>query len=148
LININPITWITIVRRTEMKRAFSIYPVIFLAVTIALVALLSVGRVKAATFTVTTAADNGDNVNPTPGSLRKAIIDANGSAGSDTISFNIAAAGVQTITLLSALPTITEAVIIDGYTQPGSNANTLAVGSDATLLIELNGASAGGASAA
>ena len=126
-----------------MKRAFSIYPVIFLAVTIALVAWLSVRRVKAATFTVTTAADNGDNVNPTPGSLRKAIIDANNSAGLDTISFNIAAAGVQTITLLAALPTITDPVIIDGYTQPLSNANTLAVGSDATLLIELNGTSAG-----
>jgi peptidase C25-like protein len=126
-----------------MKRALSIYPVLLLAVTIALVELVYVGRVKATTFTVTTAADNGDNVNPTPGSLRKAIIDANNSGGLDTISFSIPGAGVQTITLLSALPAITDPVIIDGYTQPGSNANTVAIGSDATLLIELKGASAG-----
>lgn len=126
-----------------MKRAFTTYAVVLLASTIALVEFLHVGRVRAATFTVTTAADNGDNVNPTPGSLRKAIIDANNSAGLDTINFNIPAAGVQTITLLSALPTIADPVIINGYTQPGSSANTLAIGGDAIVLIELNGASAG-----
>jgi hypothetical protein len=41
---------------------------------------------------------------------------------------------------VSALPTITDPVIIDGYTQPGSAANTKAVEDDAVLLIELNGA--------
>ena len=32
---------------------------------------------------------------------------------------------------------------IDGYTQTGASANTLAVGNDAVLLIELDGTSAG-----
>lgn len=73
--------------------------------------------VKAATFTVTTTADNGDNVNPTAGSLRKAIIDANNAVGLDTITFNIAGAGVQTISPTAALPTITSPVIIDGWSQ-------------------------------
>ena len=50
---------------------------------------------------------------------------------------------MQTISPLTALPTITDPVIIDGYTQPGASANTLAVGDNAVLLIELNGANAG-----
>src|SRR5262249_35843790 len=40
--------------------------------------------------------------------------------------------------LTSALPTITDPVVIDGYTQPGSSPNTLPDGDDAVLLIELN----------
>jgi CSLREA domain-containing protein len=76
-------------------------------------------------------------------SLRAAIQESNASIGDkDTIAFNISGAGVKTITPLSALPTITDPVIIDGYTQPGTS---LATGiSPATLLIELNGSSAGG----
>ncbi|MCH8046969.1 MAG: hypothetical protein IID44_24980 [Planctomycetes bacterium] len=46
---------------------------------------------------------------------------------------------------LSALPAITDPVIIDGYTQPGSSPNTLANGNDAVLRIELNGTAASGA---
>src|SRR4051794_9650870 len=61
-----------------------------------------------------------------------------GDPGPDTIAFNIPGAGVRTINLTSALPTITEPVVIDGYTQPGSSANTLADGDNAVLLIELN----------
>ena len=52
-----------------------------------------------------------------------------------------------TISPLSALPTITDPVIIDGYTQPGASPNTLADGDNAVLLIELNGASAPAGSA-
>ena len=37
------------------------------------------------------------------------------------------------------LPAVTEAVTIDGYTQPGASANTLSSGTDAALLIELDG---------
>ena len=92
----------------------------------------------AATFTVTNTSNSG------AGSLRQAILDANGAMGTDTIAFNIAGAGVHTITPATALPTITDPVIIDGYMQPGSSANTLAVGDDAVLLIELDGATAGG----
>ena len=79
------------------------------------------------------------------GSLRTAITNANAAAGTDTINFNIAGAGVHTINLTSALPTITGAVTIDGYTQTGSSVNTLSVGDNAVLTIELNGTGAGSA---
>jgi hypothetical protein len=100
--------------------------------------LIFVVSVQAATFTVTTNADAG------AGSLRQAIADANGAAGPDTITFNIPGAGVHTISPLTALPTITGPVTIDGYTQPGSSQNTLAVGDNAVLLIEISGASVAG----
>ena len=44
---------------------------------------------------------------------------------------------------VSALPTITDPVIIDGYTQPGASPNTLTDGNDAVILIELDGSIAG-----
>ncbi|MCI0682029.1 MAG: LamG domain-containing protein, partial [Gemmataceae bacterium] len=80
------------------------------------------------------------------GSLRQAILDANANPGPDTISFNIPGSGVRTISPASPLPAITDAVIIDGYSQPGASANTLAAGSNATLLIELDGTNAGAVS--
>src|SRR5262245_51381426 len=81
--------------------------------------------------------------------LREAITAANtnadpsgdttpGDPGPDTIAFHIPGAGVRTIDLTSTLPDITEPVVIDGYTQPGSSANTLSDGDNAVLLIELN----------
>src|SRR5438034_5241478 len=98
---------------------------------------------QAATFHVTTTADNGDNNNPTAGSLRKAILDANGNPGPDVIDFQIPGGGFQTISPPSPLPTITDSVTIDGYTQPGASKNTLANGNNAVLLIELDGTNAG-----
>jgi hypothetical protein len=102
---------------------------------------------QAATFHVTTTADNNSNASPTAGSLRKAILDANANAGLDTIDFNIPGAGVHTISLTVLLPTITDPVVIDGYTQrpcssnpaPCSQTNTLTNGDNAVLLIELTG---------
>lgn len=44
-----------------------------------------------------------------------------------------------TIQLTSDLPAITEAVNLDGYTQPGASANTLSAGNDAVLRIEIDG---------
>jgi hypothetical protein len=82
---------------------------------------------SAATFTVTTPIDSG------PGSLRQAILDANANPGPDTIAFAIGS-GAQTSVPLSPLPTITDPVVIDGWTQPGFEDKP---------LIELNGASAG-----
>jgi hypothetical protein len=78
---------------------------------------------SAATFTVTNTGDNG-GVNPASGAgtgtLRQAIVDANAAAGADTINF---AAGVTgTVTLLSALPQITESVTISG---PGADVLTV-----------------------
>ena len=57
----------------------------------------------------------------------------------DTIAFAIAGTGVRTIQPLTVLPDILEAVVIDGYTQTGAHANTLAIGDDAILLIEIDG---------
>ncbi|HEX6624447.1 MAG TPA: hypothetical protein VF064_12095, partial [Pyrinomonadaceae bacterium] len=87
-----------------------------------------------ANFTVTNTNDAG------AGSLRQAITDANAAAGADVIDFNIPGAGPHTIQPASPLPVITDPVTIDGYTQPGASANTLAVGNDAVLRIVLDGA--------
>jgi hypothetical protein len=87
-----------------------------------------------ATFTVTTTADNGNNVAPTTGSLRKAIIDANNNPELDNIAFNILGVGVVTITPPAPLPDIIGPVVIDGTTQPGFSG---------APRIELNGINAG-----
>src|SRR5262249_16530459 len=91
-------------------------------------------RLVPANFLVTNTADDTG-----AGSLPRATLDANALAGPDTITFDIPGSGLQTITLGSDLPEITDAVEIDGYSQPGASPNTLAVGSDAVLLIELSG---------
>src|SRR5262249_19252779 len=105
--------------------------------------LLCAAAAQAATFQVTTTADNGDNQNPTPGSLRKAIFDANANPGPDDIVFQIPNSGVQTISPPSPLPPINGPVTIDGYTQTGASKNTLTDGDNAVLLIELDGTNAG-----
>lgn len=72
------------------------------------------------------------------GSLAAAITAANNAPGADVIQFAISGAGVHTILVTSALPTITDAVMIDGTTQSGANCGTTGLAS-ATLLIELRG---------
>jgi FG-GAP-like repeat len=64
-------------------------------------------------YTVTTTADSG------PGSLRDAITNANATPGGGSIDFAIPRDGVHTIDLASALPAITNTVLIDGTTEPG-----------------------------
>ena len=73
------------------------------------------------------------------GSLREAILDANATSGADRIVFDIAGTAVHKIAPTSALPAIDDAVVIDGYTQPGASANTLAGGNNAVFKIELSG---------
>jgi hypothetical protein len=76
------------------------------------------------------------------GSLRQAIHNSNvmiNGAAPDEITFNIPGGGVQTIQLASLLPVIGEGVFLNGYSQPGSSANTLATGTNALLMIELSG---------
>ncbi len=94
----------------------------------------TVSLTEAVEFVVINTDDSG------VGSLRQAIIDANASAnagGPDQITFNIGADGSQqTINLLSPLDPISEAVIIDGFSQYGALTATVPI-------IELNGASAG-----
>jgi hypothetical protein len=75
-------------------------------------------------FVVTNANNHGS------GSLRDAIVNANATVGKDTIVFNIPGPGVKTISLLTALPEITDPVVIDATTQPGYTG---------TPLVELDG---------
>jgi len=104
--------------------------------------------IPAATFVVNSTADTPDaTLNGTCAdasgncTFRAAIQEANNTTALDAISFNIAGAGTQVITVTSVLPTVTNPVIIDGYTQPGASANTLAVGNNAVLRIELRATS-------
>lgn len=69
--------------------------------------------VAAANYQVTTTADGGS------GSLRQAILDANANPGLDTITFAIVGVPPFTITPASALPSVTDPVIIDGTSQTG-----------------------------
>ena len=102
---------------------------------------------SAATVTVN---DSGDSTNAcaTTGTgtctLRDAITYANANSGT-TIEFDIPGAGVHTISPGSALPVITKPTTIDGYTQPGASANTNGPtqGTNAVILIELDGTNAG-----
>lgn len=82
------------------------------------------------TYNVTNTLDSG------AGSLRQAILTANGTAGvSDIIAFSIGAVGsTQTIPLASGLPTITDTLTIDGWSQGGA-------GYTGAPLIELDGTS-------
>ncbi len=78
--------------------------------------------------------DTDDSVGDGPCTLRAAIEQANFDAGPDTIEFSIAGAGPHTISPGSALPTITDPVIIDGTSEPDFVS---------TPIVELDGTSAG-----
>ena len=65
--------------------------------------------------------------------------DANAHLGLDTIAFNIPGAGIHAIAPATDLPAVTDPVLIDGYTQPGTTQNTAPFGTNAVLLIELDG---------
>jgi hypothetical protein len=74
------------------------------------IGLQSVGATT--TFVVTSADESG------PGTLRQAILDANANPGSDLITFNISSPS-RLIAPQTALPIISDPVVIDGTTQPG-----------------------------
>jgi CSLREA domain-containing protein len=112
-----------------------------------LLALIFVREASAATFTVNSTGDGADAApgngvcqTATPGecTLRAAIQEANATPAADTINFNILPGGIQTITPLTALPTIFWPAVIDGTTQPGFAGSP---------IIELSGAIAGPAGA-
>src|SRR5260221_13899653 len=84
--------------------------------------LFSLPNAQATTLSVINTLDSG------AGSLRQAITDANATGGVDTIVFAIPGSGLHTIAPASNLPAIVEGVFIDGYSQAGSSANTLALG--------------------
>jgi len=109
-------------------------------------------RLTAATVTVN---DVGDATNPcaTTGlgtcTLRDALTFANTHAGS-TIAFNIAGAGVHTIQPAIPYPALLAPMTIDGFTQPGSSANTNGpgLGDNSVHRIEIDGTNACGANPA
>lgn len=88
-------------------------------------------------LTVTSTADSG------AGTLREAITQANATPGLNGILFNIPGATCpKVITVSSALPEITESVVINGASQPGSLGNTLDLGYNGQRCILLKGNSA------
>ncbi|HEY2772841.1 MAG TPA: hypothetical protein VGK20_02185 [Candidatus Binatia bacterium] len=87
-------------------------------------------------ITVTNTSDIG------AGSLRAAILTANLDPGPNTILFAIPGSGGHTIPLLSGM-TITAPVVIDGYSQSDSAANSLESGTNAVIHVALDGYNAG-----
>jgi hypothetical protein len=69
--------------------------------------------VMPAVFTVLNPNDSG------PGSLRNAILNANDDDGVNLVDFDIPGTGPHTIDLVSSLPAITDALTLDGTSQPG-----------------------------
>jgi hypothetical protein len=107
-----------------------------LVAAIALFLWGAVSATRADTYTVTNTNASG------AGSLAQAILDSNARTGQDTVVFNISGSGVQLIDLSkTSLPNITDTLILDGYTQPGAHPNTLSVGNNAVILIQLDGGS-------
>src|SRR6266496_1970829 len=99
-----------------------------------LFAAAGAGPVGGATLVVTNTSDSG------AGSLRQAILSANLAANvPDVINFNITGAGPHAISPLTPLPALTAPVFIDGYSQSGASANTLAKGDNAVVQIVVLG---------
>lgn len=71
-------------------------------------------------------------------SLRAAIEETNALAGYDTIYFDIPGIGSHTIQPLSDLPSITEGVYIDGYSQSGAKEATVSTAANIEIIV--NGA--------
>ena len=140
-----------------------VYWLLALLVATSIGVLLAANPAHAANFTVNRTGDEsepvanqGDGVcdalPSTTGSqcsLRAAIQEANANNNDptvvDLIRFNIVAgtSSVKTISPASQLPTITERVTINGYTQSGASLNTRAAGNNAVLKVQLNGTNAG-----
>lgn len=109
---------------------------------------LNQGQVGATIYTVINTRDSG------PGSLAQAFWDSEGHAGRDSIYFNIPTSDSayvpgppsRWIIRPSGSPqALFDAVLIDGYTQPGSQVNTVASpgATNAVLKIVLGGVNAG-----
>jgi Family of unknown function (DUF5719) len=98
------------VKKTVKKKILRLTAVLLTTALLLASSFLIMGPISwaAGIYNVTNINDSG------PGSLRKAISDANANPGLDYIHFNIT--GSHTIRPFSALPTITDPVVIDGTT--------------------------------
>ncbi|HET7271159.1 MAG TPA: hypothetical protein VFI90_08725 [Rubrobacter sp.] len=126
------------------KRAFGFG----LAVMVALLVVLLVSSpARAIGLTVNSTADPGTGgCNPTECTLREAIIVSNDQSTTETIEFDIpdnpAIAGpeVKTISPATPLPTISDKVTINGYTQDGFAVNSASTNANSAVLrIEISG---------
>jgi hypothetical protein len=143
--------------RRTIKTSHYFRALMVLAVLAGLLMVMSAARPAhaATTFTVNQTSDASDEnladglcdinsfVSGDQCTLRAAMEQANATSGADTINFNLFGSGPFTITPTSQLPTIADRVTINGYSQPGAAPNTLPRGTNATLLIELDGTQAG-----
>ena len=102
--------------------------------------VIGLARAGGSTFTVSNANDSG------AGSFRQAIADANNHPNSpatvpDRIEFAIPGTGDHSISVTSALPVISDPVVVDGYSQAGATVNTSGpdIVGNAVLTIEIFG---------
>jgi hypothetical protein len=117
------------VTRGARRRVFA--AICAVAVTGLLHAGVSPANATAAgTIWVRTTASSG------PDSLRDAINTSNRQAGKQTIKFDIPGSGAQVITPLIDLPQITDAVVIDGYTQPDASEPTAGAAGSPLIVID------------
>ncbi len=77
------------------------------------------------------------------GSLRQALLNANGTPGLNAVFFDIPGACPHSINLTTALPIITESVTLDAFTQPGSIPNESTRADDATRCVIVRPTNAG-----
>ena len=102
--------------KTRISKTISVVILVAIGVMATILVVLSSGgapAVHAATFTVVNINDND------AGSLRQAILDANASAGPDTITFNIPGAGPQTIRIRQPSELIERRVLRPTRGRPG-----------------------------
>jgi hypothetical protein len=101
--------------------------------TILLGLLFLPGGLVASVFTVVNTDSSGT------GSLAQAVDDANSVPGPNQIVFAIPGPGVHKIDLSNTVISLGFSITIDGYTQPGASPNTLSLGDNAVILIQLDG---------
>jgi CSLREA domain-containing protein len=135
-------------RRARSLRATALR--VGVTTALALLWIAPLNPAHAATFAVNSTADDPDaNTNNSTCAtvagvctLRAAIQQSNATPSvNDTINFNIQGAGPHTILPLSPLPTVTDNVVINAYSQPGAKTATSTV--PATIMVQLDGTSAG-----
>jgi len=125
----DPVRRIIHQRGNSVRRTFTTFALVALVPILGVVVPASPAHATVI-YTVRNANDSGVD------SLRDVIVLANRNAGPDEIHFDIPGVGAQTINLVTDLPSITNPVRIDGYTQPG--AVRAAAGNNTALRVVIN----------
>jgi len=90
-----------------------------------------------------TSINNQADINADVTGNRVGLYASSPGGSADVINFNIPGAGVQTISPTAAEPIIVQPLTINGYSQSGTSANSLANADNAVILIQLDGTGAG-----